>query len=190
MIHAYLASQYRRSRAARLTMARSPKMTLNRSKAVGRVAALAAVGVVVLLSSLAMRGFAQGGGHLVPPPIAGGIGCDNVRTCGEANRAFTQRLNRRFPPGTSVASLRSELTTEGFQPLPAAIKDCLPPGEPAPIGKLVIECPAWNLAWDPRNELVYGWGVLPCGRSLSVRWDADRQGRVTRIEGYYDYTCP
>jgi hypothetical protein len=70
-----------------------------------------------------------------------------------------------------------------------SITTCLPRGQEAPIGKLVIECPAWDSNWNPRNYLAYGWGGPPCGNELSVKWSADKSGKITHLEGFYDYTC-
>jgi hypothetical protein len=125
----------------------------------------------------------------LPPPIADGIKCDSWRNCGEASRAFANILHRRFPLGTHEDVLRSALYAQGFHPLPSSIATCLPPGREAPVGKLVIECPAWDLSWNPRNDLVYGWGGPPCGSELSVKWSSDKNGKITHLEGNYDYAC-
>jgi len=129
------------------------------------------------------------GTRLLPPPITDGITCTNVRSCDEANRAFTVILRRRFPVGSHENALRSALVSQGFRPLPSSITTCLPRGRQPIIGKMVIDCPAWDPNWSPRNYLQYGWGRPPCGSELNVMWSVDASGRIAHIEGRYDYTC-
>ena len=133
--------------------------------------------------------FARGLPHTSPPPIAENVKCENWRNCREASYAFTQILRKRFPFGTHDRVLRTALLDQGFSGLPASITSCLPHGQEAPVGKMVIECPAWDPSWNPENYLAYGWGVAPCGSQLSVKWSADKKGKITHLEGYYDYTC-
>jgi hypothetical protein len=144
---------------------------------------------LALVAVLVQQGLARAGSPAVPPPISDGIRCADWKNCSEASRAFADILHRRFPLGTHEDVLKSRLSAQGFRPLPLSITNCLPPTREAPIGKLVIECPSWDLNWNPRNELVYGWGGPPCGSELSVKWSADKSGKITHLEGAYDYTC-
>jgi hypothetical protein len=127
--------------------------------------------------------------HFWPPPILGDIRCDDWRGCGNASRAFTSVLRNNFPVGTRGDVLQAELLKQGFHHLPSSITKCLPRGELAPIGVKYVQCPAWDANWNPRNDLVYGWGWFPCGSQVGVAWSEDRNGKISHIEGYYDYTC-
>lgn len=120
-----------------------------------------------------------------PPKILGDTRCTNRRQCAAAHVALNATLHRRFPLGTTQRALVSALNAEGFQPRPASLAQC----GPAPPGKQSTPCPAWDPNWNPRNNLEYDWGKLPCGSSISVKWSVDARGVITHLEGSYDYDC-
>lgn len=124
-----------------------------------------------------------------PPPIAGDIRCADWRTCAPADRRFNAVLLRRFPIGSSAQGLESALLAEGFHHLEPSFANCMPHGTKPGVGVPFIECPTWDENWDPRNDLSYRWGKIPCGSAVIVRWSADRSGRLTHIEGGFDYVC-
>ncbi len=124
-----------------------------------------------------------------PPKIADGISCEDWRGCGAADRAINATLSRRFPLGSPSYVLDSELSDQGFRRDGIAFKTCHAPDAPSPIGIAVIDCPSWDPHWNPRNRLAYHWGHIPCGNTLSVMWSADPAGRLTHIEGGFDYAC-
>ena len=124
-----------------------------------------------------------------PPPIAGNIDCNDWRNCGPASRKFDDIVARRFPLGTPQQTLEAALLEQNFGRDPNMPKTCTPAGANAGIGVLTVTCPDWDAHWDPKNELVYHWGRFPCGSTAGVRWSADRAGRLTHIEGYFDYAC-
>ena len=131
----------------------------------------------------------RNGVRFFEPPIASGIYCFDPLHCGEASRALTHILLRRFPLGTHEDVLRSALTAQGFRSLPSSISACVPRGKVPPIGIFAIDCPAWDPEWNPRNYLAYGWGWHVCGHGVNVMWSSDKAGRITHLEGHYDYTC-
>ncbi|HXC55053.1 MAG TPA: hypothetical protein VNU97_07145 [Rhizomicrobium sp.] len=185
-----IAIKRERTRMAGATMKRDENKSSNRRRNVRSLLfSLVGIAALALVIVLVQQGLARTGAHFFPPPMADGIKCDNWRNCSQANAAFTEVLRRRFPLGTPENVLRSTLLAQGFRTLPVSITACLPRGQEAPIGKLVIECPAWDFNWNPRDYLAYGWGGPPCGTDLSVKWSADKSGKITHLEGYYDYTC-
>jgi hypothetical protein len=123
------------------------------------------------------------------PKFARGLTCDNWRNCDGATQKFDASLHKRFPVGTSAQNLKSVMFAQGFHHLSSPVAKCLKDGEESPVGKLTIRCPSWDQNWDPRNELVYQWGWLPCGKQVSVRWSEDGEGRLIHLEGRYDMTC-
>jgi len=136
------------SRMAKMTY---EKRTPDPKSSVGKLAILL-VGAVAL-ELVATKGLAGTLPHLVPPPIAGDVKCEDWRNCSKANYAFTQILREQFPLGTHENVLRAVLLRQGFSSLPASITACLPRGHEASIGTMVIECPAWDPNWNPRNFL-------------------------------------
>jgi hypothetical protein len=151
---------------------------------------LLTLSALAVLIVLAQERLTRAGVHFFPPPLADGLRCNNWHTCSEQSQAFTAILLRRFPLGSKVDVLKSALLAQGFgRFLPTSITACLPHGQEAPIGKMVIECPEWDANWNPRNDLEYHWGGPLCGSGLIVRWSSNKGGRIAHLDGNYDYAC-
>ena len=103
----------------------------------------------------------------------------------EPSVRFAQVLRRRFPIGSNENQMRMALKADGFEDRKAPPADCKHPGDPTPVGVAFVECPThdWHRALD------YYWGTLPCGNQLTVLWDADRSGHITKLDGFYGQTC-
>jgi hypothetical protein len=95
-----------------------------------------------------------------PPPILGAVTCRDLPRCTKASADFTTILQRRFPAGSSEKALENALTLQGF----------IAPTEDA-------------------HMLSYGWGHLPCSKSVSVLWTADGRGTIKTIDGQYSAGC-
>lgn len=141
--------------------------------------------LIAILLALAALPLAKGNG----PKIARGLDCENWRNCADASRKFNTALNKRFPVGSDAKILRSVLLGQGFRQLPSSIVRCLKDKEFGPVGELVIQCPSWDQNWNPRNELVYDWGWLLCGKEVGAGWSEDNEGRLTHLEGFVEMSC-
>ncbi|HXC55497.1 MAG TPA: hypothetical protein VNU97_09390 [Rhizomicrobium sp.] len=124
-----------------------------------------------------------------PPAIAGNISCNDWRNCDHASRQFDEIVEHRFPIGMSQQAVEAALLGQHFERYAFMPKTCTPRGARSPVGVLTVECPDWDQRWNPKNELVYHWGRIPCGSTVGVRWSADRVGRIVHREGYFYYAC-
>ncbi|WP_119270610.1 hypothetical protein [Taklimakanibacter deserti] len=135
------------------------------------------LGAVILLYSLV--------GNTHPPAIAedqfAGASWPS-RT--EASAKLTTLLQRKFPVGTSEDALRATLSSQGFKPLSPPPADCLPAGQPAPIGRAVTTCPTH----DQSKILEYRWGVV-CGETITIRWWTDDRHAITGLDAAYYVAC-
>jgi hypothetical protein len=95
-----------------------------------------------------------------PPPILGTVTCRDLPRCTKASADFTAILRERFPAGSGVDALKKTLSLQGFV--------------------------APNL---DAQMLSYGWGHLPCSKSVSVQWTADGRGAIKTIDGHYSNGC-
>jgi hypothetical protein len=124
--------------------------------------------------------------HTHPPPIAEDQLADaSWRNQAEATRKLTALMQRKFPTGSSEGALKSTLQNQGFKPLPPPPVDCLPPGQPPPVGRVFTPCPTY----DRRKTLEYGWGSGVCGQTITVRWSTDDRDNVTRVDASYYMAC-
>lgn len=115
-------------------------------------------GVVVVVLMLAMLWLVRSARHDEIPPLAAGITLGTGSL--EANPAFTRRLRARFPIGSNVAVLTSELDREGFTVDAAKGKANFKSGK--------------------------GW---PCLNVLLVNWSADARSRIVSVDGYFNFIC-
>ncbi len=120
-----------------------------------------------------------------PPPVAAGVPFDpNHAAAGSAS--FDTVIRRRFPPGTGEQMLRQVLIGQGFKQDPGFPPSCVGhSGQTVKDGDGMMECPAE----DPSRTLFYYWGLFPCSNVLTVDWTADTAGRITNVEGGYEYRC-
>jgi hypothetical protein len=119
-----------------------------------------------------------------PPAIADGLFTSwDWRLWGDDDRKFTAILEQKFPIGTNEAQLKSTLLGQGFKATPP--RDCLPPGQPAPIGKAIHRCPSH----DQSKELRYKWSRLHCGQFVTIWWKANDNGEITQINGIHFGGC-
>ena len=148
---------------------------------------LAGAGVLLVVIAVALQKL-----HFLPPPIVGDAYCNDWRDCSEASREFAATVQQRFPIGSNQDLVESELLKQGFHHLPSSITRCYSWKELAPIGLESMECPRWDLKWNPRHYLGYDFGGSlwpPCGKNVAVIWSSDGYGTITHIEGYYRVTC-
>jgi hypothetical protein len=121
-----------------------------------------------------------------PPPIAasGVISSGSDWMMSEpASTKFTAILRRNFPPGSEERDMETALISQGFKP--EKITDC-GPGNGAVVTQIATrQC----RTRDSTQSLRYDWGGAPCDMRLTVRWVADRRGRLTAIDGYYGAEC-
>lgn len=136
------------------------------------------LGAVMLLHSLI--------GNKHPPPIAedqlAGASWQNEA---EPGAKLTTLLQRKFPIGTNEDTLRATLSSQGFKPLPPPPADCLPAGQPAPIGRVVTTCPTD----DQSKILEYRWGGGVCAETITVRWWTDDRHAITDLDAAYHAAC-
>lgn len=111
-----------------------------------------------------------------PPPIAEGQTAEE-----ELSRIF----ERKFPPGSNESALRTTLLRQGFKYPPTPAQQCLPAGQPAPVGGAFYRCPTY----DPSKMLEYQWNNFPCGETILVFWSAGENGAITQIKGEYTRAC-
>jgi hypothetical protein len=115
-----------------------------------------------------------------PPQIAAGV--DLIS--GNADALWSAVLHQKFPPGTSEATLKSTLLSEGFTPVPPPPANCLRPGDRPKVGVLYIEC------YDSAKQLKYKWNEgLVCSSTMSVAWTTDDTGALTSVKGGYYSAC-
>jgi hypothetical protein len=119
-----------------------------------------------------------------PPAIAEGqITEDDWEHQNVAGQKLTDVLKRRFPIGTTEAVMKSTLLGQGFK-LPAPPpRDCVPPGQIVTIGHM--GCPTY----DVNKILLYHWGLIPCGETVTVEWTVDDSGGITSVRGGYYGVC-
>jgi hypothetical protein len=121
-----------------------------------------------------------------PPEIAAGITFDPKRP-DPATAQFTAVLHERFPPGTLEAALRAALLAQGF-------RYDEPPICYGHEGQTIhdssggfVGCPGLD-----NRSLRYEWGrnvMSLCSNHLDTKWAVDAQGRITSINGWYEYVC-
>lgn len=119
------------------------------------------LGAATVALSLGVAWAASGGG------LTEGLGAEPTSDADQESfaaisRAFTQRLNERFPPGSDAAALWAALEAEGF-------KDESGPDRRERVARLE------------------GQGFL-CDLVWIVTWD-ERMGVIERIEGLHDGIC-
>jgi hypothetical protein len=121
-----------------------------------------------------------------PPPIAEDqLAGANWQNQGEASRKLNGLLQRRFPAGTSEVTLRSTLLNQGFKPPPPPRADCVPPGQPTPVGRVFTRCPTG----DQSKILQYEWGSGVCGQTITVRWSTGNDLKITSLDAGYYMAC-
>src|SRR5688500_11203499 len=125
-------------------------------------------------------------GNTHPPPIAEDqLAGASWPSQTEASAKLTTLLQRRFPIGTNEDTARSILLSQGFKPLPPPPADCLPVGQPAPIGRAIAHCPTH----DQSKILEYRWGGGVCAETSSGRWWTDDRHAITELDAAYYAAC-
>jgi hypothetical protein len=118
---------------------------------------------LIIASTVALVGCGRSG--LPATPLFAGV---EGSTYSEGTRLIQDRLNGRFPAGTSAAKLREYLEQQGLRVEPAA-------RSPTPNG---------GVAFVKYNGSV-------CGSQVRVTWKGDAAGRIERIDALYSDTgCP
>lgn len=122
-----------------------------------------------------------------PPSIAESeLAGANLENKADVDRNLTALLRRKFPVGTSEDSLKSTLLGQGFTPLPPLAANCIPPGQPQPMGKVFTNCPTY----DRDKILEYRWGDgAVCGSTVTVRWATDDRRGITQLDSSYYVAC-
>lgn len=118
-----------------------------------------------------------------PPPIVRNELVDAPR--GADSQDVSALFQRKLPAEMSEDALKSALAKQGFKPLPAPAADCIPPGQPSPIGKTFTRCPTE----DRSKVLKYRWSRGICGYSITVHWAVDDRMTVTRLDAQYGKGC-
>lgn len=126
---------------------------------------------------------------LAAPPILEDIRCHARVDCSEPTLQFTALLQRQFPLGTEAKYLESTLLRQGFRRNPNQPATCLKRGEFGRVGERVIQCPNWDQDWNPKNQLEYGWGSLPCPEGVLVSWSVDDRGAISQVHGSFTGGC-
>ena len=97
-----------------------------------------------------------------------------------AHEKINMALQKAFPPGTQEADFVAALRREGFRfPRPRP-NDCVRTDH-----RLHCVFPSEVLG----QKLVYEWGGLPCGESVSVTWSHDDRGSIHSLDGRYGWSC-
>jgi hypothetical protein len=125
--------------------------------------ALAATVLTALLASFGVRFWRFGGAAPLPALLQGLTDAHDAAS----QKAFVERLRKRFPLGSSEAELMRELRDEGFLPK----KD----GRPSPR--------------EASYDRAAGLQDI-CRRGGIVRWSADEAGKLTDISGGFYVYCP
>jgi hypothetical protein len=124
--------------------------------------------------------------NTTPPPIAENtlVGA-NWGNGIEVNQKLAAVIQRNFPTGTNEESLKLALAGQGFKPLPPPLADCIPPGQPQPMGRVFTICPTG----DRSKMLEYNWSNLPCGSKITVSWTTDDRKKITHLDSRYYVAC-
>jgi hypothetical protein len=93
------------------------------------------------------------------------LGRDLPRTWSDHTPYFDARVQQRYPIGSDESGLRHELQAEGFK-----------------IRRVHDVSGPFDFAAS------YIYSRLPCRETWRIQWDAT-QGRVTRIQGWYNQVC-
>jgi hypothetical protein len=119
-----------------------------------------------------------------PPQIVEGqFSNDEWRDDTKATERFTAFLKQKFPEGTDVSLLRSELLGAGFKQERAEPR-CQPPVQVEPLGWV-----SWTCSY-PENVLRYTWSNgIACGSGLVAYWSTDDGNKIARIKGGYYHGC-
>jgi hypothetical protein len=124
-----------------------------------------------------------------PPAIARAEMTDQDWTRTDAGRKFTAVLARKFPEGTKENALISGLVAQGFRFPEPPPDNCIPPGQPPPIGVVYYGCLTEEQEKVRQRTLVYEWGLIVCVDRVSVRWSADDHGGITNVEATHRQIC-
>lgn len=149
----------------------------------GGAAALAIV--VLAISGLLFMAFTGWpGSHIYPPSLANGVITDkDWLHWDEGSRKLTVVLQRRFPKGTPVSTIRDKLAAEGFT-RPQHAQSCETTVDLN--GKSTTKC---RYPADINRRLEYIWGGIPCSNWVTVVWTEDREHRIATISGRYGAGC-
>jgi hypothetical protein len=155
-----------------------------------------------LLVLLAFGGIIGGGyvlfsgwPHDRPPPIAQGVIVEADWADFDAgSRKFNAAIQQKFPQGAPESKLVQTLVSQHFHFARPAHEGCktIQEQRKMEMGSNIgggptsyYECPEW----DPKRTLRYAWGGIPCDQYVLVQWSADKQGRLTHIQGFYGGGC-
>jgi hypothetical protein len=126
--------------------------------------------------------------HGKPPTIAEGSLPPADWTDWDAGaQQFTGVLQRRFPPGSSEAALKSTLRHEGF----GRVNWCHEFREADFVDPRGNHITNKECAHQPDLAHSYGYGwtkMLGCGQTALVWWSASA-GRIVKIRGHYSGGC-
>jgi len=123
--------------------------------------------VLVLFLAIWLNGWVDGR----PPLLAAEVAKQHSLQGPPENIPFDTELSRKFPIGTSEASLLRELKREGF------VKD---------YGPEVYAATPRTYATAYVATWYYG---LICTGHVLVAWTADSQGSITALHGNYSHEC-
>jgi hypothetical protein len=94
----------------------------------------------------------------------------------------------RFPLGSDQRLLERDLIIQKFRRYSPGITHCRKPGEILPLRVTGIDCPSWDLNWNPQHDLWY-WNCersyLVCEYYARVIWSANSRGQITHIQAGY-----
>jgi hypothetical protein len=100
----------------------------------------------------------------------------------DRDQAMTESLNSQFPAGIDETILKSELLKQGFEDAPKPRLFCrLPEGMPG--WRSYGRCP------EGTREVQYYFRTIVCSYHIIVNWSADRDGKVTGLEGTEQASC-
>lgn len=149
------------------------------------VISASALAVIVLTVFALLFGAATGWlNHIYPPALASGVITDEDWLEWEpAGRKLTTVLQKRFPTGTPVSTMRDALIAEGFK-APPHEQSCETTVDVNRNSTTRCRYPA-----DINRRLEYIWGIFPCSQSVAVTWREDRQRRIATLAAYYGGGC-
>jgi hypothetical protein len=125
-----------------------------------------------------------------PPPIAQGVITKEDRLHFQAaGKKFTETLQSRFPIGSREDVLKSILLGQGFRSAKSPPPNCIPLGQPVPVGVVFYRCPTPQEEEQRKRTLVYEWTNGICGQTLFVIWSSNELGALTDVRGHYSGAC-
>ena len=143
----------------------------------------------VALAALWLAGWPNN--HLTRPTLTRGVIEDSDwNNWRRGSAKLSAALNKRFPRGTPVPIMISELKAEGFESVPYVVCNA----RAFPGGAKAVGCfrklPPPNEAIVARSgTLAYRWGGIPCVSSIVIQWEGYDSHRLTGINALYGAAC-